>query len=124
MKKYQQPLMNSESVEYANAAGQYIFEFTPGCPGLAADGGAGVTGGVAFCAPDTGDNGFSADVTCQNIGGTYHAVYGDAVAGGGLNCGDDISVIYPLLSVSPELPADCTVISFEINDSFDECSIR
>jgi hypothetical protein len=124
MKLYQEPVIHSEAVEYRNASGQYIFEFTPGeCLGLAENGAVGLEGGLSICS-DPGKPGLSVDISCDNIEGTFHVVYGDAVAGGESVCnGDDVSVIFPILSVNPELPADCTVISFEFDNEFDECDV-
>jgi hypothetical protein len=123
MKTYQKPGIHSESVECMNAVGQYIFEFTPDeCLGLVENGAVGLEGELSICG-DPGELGFLVDISCANIEGTYHVVYGEAVAGGESSCnGDDVSVIFPILSVNPELPADCTVISFEFDGGFDECN--
>jgi hypothetical protein len=118
MKTYENPVINSKPFTFINASGQYVFEITSGaCPGFSQEGIVGQAGGLAICAPSAGDGGFSALITCQNISGTYSAVYGDAVAGGGLSCGGDISTIYPLLTLDPDLSGDCIVDSFTVNGS-------
>jgi hypothetical protein len=123
VKKYETPGIQYLSFFCSIPVTQYVFVITPNvCPSLSADGAVGTEEGLAFCAPTVEpSSGFSAVIACQNISGTYHAVYGDAVAGGGLSCGSETSVVYPLISLTPDLPENCIVDSFIRNGSFDDC---
>lgn len=122
---YRKPVVRSESIELLNASGQYIFEITPACPGFFNFGTGHTAEGLVYCAQSPDSNSFSADISCQNIAGEFHVVYGAGTSGGGLSCtGGDQSFVDPILSVTPELPANCIVSHFIFDDSFDECSIN
>jgi len=123
MRPYQSPILISEAVEFPRAAGQYIFEFTPeSCQGAIVEGFAGQEGGYARCSEFGAGSSFIVDISCENIEGTFTVVYGDSVSGGGLDCDEGESIFYPEVSVTPELPADCVVNSFAIQNGPDLCS--
>jgi hypothetical protein len=122
MKTYQKPVVSFESFECVNAVGQYIFEFTPeNCLGAIGEGFVGQEGGYARCSEFVGSS-FIVDITCENIEGTFTVVYGDSVDGGGLDCDEGESIFYPEVSVTPELPANCVVNSFAIQNSIELCN--
>lgn len=125
MKSYKKPAVKDVLSESIVASGQYIFQFTPGeCPGLSENGWVGQEGGYARCSGAIGGS-FQGDITCANISGTYHVVYGDSVNGGGLDCGiGEQSIFYPELSVTPELPADCIVDSFIFQGGSNGCELN
>lgn len=121
MKPYQTPVMKSESIECSNAVGQYIFEFTPGgCSSMSHY--VGQADGLAFCSGGGAIAGnFTAEITCQNIEGTFTVSFGVFTPGGGLNCPNGESIFIPILNISPELPGDCIVDQFLFEGEFDDC---
>lgn len=121
MKIYQQPAIISQTFEYINAIGQYIFEFTPGaCPGLTTGNFSyeGQEGGVKACfqGPPALPGNFDAEITCENISGTFNVHFGS-----GTDIGNDCFFM-PITSIFPELPANCVVDGFFVDGQFDDCN--
>jgi hypothetical protein len=123
MKVYQKPEIQAESIPSMPVSGQYIFEFTPGaCPGFSDA--VGQEGGYAFCIDGSLISGnFTAEVTCANVSGTYTVHVGTFVEGGGLDCGSGESIFAPFDSVTPELPDNCIVNQFLVDNEFDDCDV-
>jgi len=121
MKTYENPVISQKTCSFINAAGQYVFEFTPeACPGLTLGSltAAGQEGGIKQCfqGPPVLPGNFDAEITCRNISGTFNIHVSS-----GVDLGDNCFFL-PITSITPELPADCIVDTFVVEGQFDDCN--